>query len=48
MDISLETFQAVIDDWGLNAVLKELDGFGLEHVGLTIHTDGVLAKLADR
>ena len=48
LNIQPEVFQSLIDYWGADAVLNELQGLGFEHVGLTMQADGMLAKSVDR
>jgi len=42
LDITQESLQIAIDYFGVEFVLEQLEGLGLEHIGFTLQEDGVL------
>ena len=48
LNISTETFQSLIDHWGLEAVLDNLGEQGFKHVGITVQIDGTLTRLDEK
>ena len=45
LNIPVETFQALINRVGMEVILSELQGMGLEHVGFTMQADGILTTI---